>query len=221
MVEGQLRMELQMKRVMLVALTLALVGAAQSDTSRRDPRRPGASDRESTIKGILDEVGSLAKNEEKILGELKENLTVKRAIERDYQALEQDKQGYTSELQRAEKYCSGIFSEPEFSRRKASCAATRQELHERREVLVQREAGIDSRENSRQAQARALADREKALQERARVLHLRLAEIKGMEACNRECVSMASLEDLHQCMQSCWDGARKRNYNDDPNVVKP
>jgi len=110
----------------------------------------------SDIQDILDQINELASEEKKTVGQLQENLALKRSHESQYATLDNDVSRYEADVSQAQSYCTGTFPEPEYSRRVASFNSEEAELNSRRHNLASRREELDAQEKSRVWAARAL-----------------------------------------------------------------
>lgn len=163
----------------------------------------------SDVQDVLDQINELASDEKKILGQLQENLSLKRSHEAQYAIVDSDISRYEADVSQAQSYCTGSFPEPEYSRRVAACNSKQTELNARQQTLTNRKNELDSQEASRLQAARALKKRYDSVRARAMILQGQLLRLKAFERANRDCAEKLYLEDMHQCMQSIWDGARR------------
>lgn len=155
------------------------------------------------VDSILKEIASALDEQKQIDVELQENLTLKREIESQYQAIEQEWDQYEAERPNYQSSCLGReLPEPEYN----SCYSWWQRRENQRQSIISRIKSLEDRDEQRVQHAQSLKQRNDSIEARLQALKatLKLTEF-GKK--NQDCLS-GSNEYMHQCMQNLWDGAR-------------
>ena len=196
---------------------------------------PGATVLAQDVGEVLAEVGYLAEKKKSIETQLDENLERKRLAENEYQNLEYEASDMqvesdridaenarlSNEIDNYNSYCNGTFEEPEYTTRMNWCSANGPTLDvqganlqgqiDNYNAWVQdhnaRFDWVDQQEDQRLAEAEALFQEYENVNMQLEALE-EILRLSVFAAENQDCASRASLEDMHHCMQTIWDGAQ-------------
>lgn len=157
------------------------------------------------IAGLVAERAAIPAKSDALIAQMKENIAQKRVIEKEYAAVDADRERYRRDLAEATAFCSGRYEDAEYRRRKAICEQKKLELDERKAAIDGREAGIDRREKARLAAAAKLKAEYAALEKRGKQIEATISAAQPFgviaERCRKEQKSAAAVSD---CIDRRW-----------------
>lgn len=184
---------------------------------------------------VLQEIGYQVEKKKTIETQLDSNIELKRRIEEEFDTLAAEESQIDAESEQIDaetyqleadvayynSYCTGTFEEPEYTIRMNWCNANQGPLDSRSYQLEQQINNFNSRINDYNYRYDSLVDQDNArvaeaenLYQEYESVNMRLSALEEIlrlsqfAAENDECVEKESLESMHHCMQTIWDGAQ-------------
>src|SRR5579872_2056818 len=180
---------------------------------------------DSDVSKMMAEVSQLSAEQSQIPAKLQQSLALKQQHERQFQQLNQESNSLKSEgssidAQRptVTSLCTGKVPHAQFAAAQARCQAVLVPFNRRVDAynahkgrLSTAYQAINQQENARAAEARRLQARGQQLSQRIAVLQasIRAKQVAAKPAsCTQSCAGKSG-EAAAQCLQHCFDGARK------------
>ncbi|MBS0520646.1 MAG: hypothetical protein JSR90_18255 [Proteobacteria bacterium] len=166
---------------------------------------------------LVAEHAAISAKRQGLIEDMRANVAQKRAIEKEYAAVDADTEQYRRDVSEATAFCTGRFDDEEYRRRKAICEQKQRELDERHGRIEARRADIDRRDKARQAAAVKLKTEYDALGRRAQEIESSISAASPYagvaERCRKEQKGTAAID---ACIDRGWKEAADevRDYLD-------
>lgn len=187
--------------VVALAAATTLMAAASVIAQTAMPIDGGA------IERLLANLGQIVGEERRVVESLRANVALKRAIDEQNAALNDETAQFNHRANETNAFCSGTYPEPEYSRRKAICAQRNAALENQPKALAARRAELDAKDAARAEEGKSIKASYDSLQQRVKTIEDALASNTAFAPIRAPCAGQSSLSARSKCLNDGWAAA--------------